>query len=178
VLLLVSLFLDWYKRAGEDGLSGWTSFEVLDLVLAALAVLALVAAAERFGHRPPRAAGLGLTPIGILALVIVASQLLNHPPLGVGRSPELGAWLALGAAALIAAAGALGRARISFEVVSDRDTAQDTTAVESSARAEAAAEEPKVERELYPQAPPGAPLGADDPEPFRAGPEDETRRIG
>ena len=37
VLLLVSLFLDWYGP-----LSAWDAFEVVDVLLAALAVLSLV----------------------------------------------------------------------------------------------------------------------------------------
>ena len=177
VLLIVSLFLDWFKGRGEQGLSGWTSFEVLDLVLAILAVIALLAAAERFGYTTP-VAGRGLAPIGVLALVIVVSQLLNHPPAGQGRSPQVGAWLALGSAVLIAAAGVLGRARISIELPPpEPEPGPDTRDVEAAARAEAAAEEPKVERELYPESRGDRPLGAHDPEPFHAGPEDETRPI-
>jgi hypothetical protein len=188
-LLLVSLFLDWYGfRDGgpnEAGISAWTAFEVWDLVLAAIAILALMAAAERFGWVMP-IRGRGLTGLGLAALVIVASQLINHPPLGQAGSLEVGAWLALGSAILIGAGGVPALARISVEVVVDRDAngaAPGTRDVEREAREEAAAEEPKVERELYPDAARGdGPIGADDPEPFRAGDgsegsEEETRRI-
>ena len=47
LLLLVSLFLDWY----EPDVTAWEAFEVLDLLMAALALAALVAAAGAF--RPP-----------------------------------------------------------------------------------------------------------------------------
>ena len=189
VLLLISLFLDWYKGSGESGMSGWTSFEVLDLVLAGLALLALLAAAERLGYTTP-VAGRGLTGIGIAAFVIVVSQLINHPPAGTGRSLQVGAWLAFGSSILIAAGGIVGAANISVELVVDRNgegggAPATSRAVESEAAAEAAAEEPKVERELYPQERSTGPIGADDPEPFRAGGDDggddggeeETQRI-
>jgi hypothetical protein len=180
VLLLISLWLNWFKPIDGQDLTGWTSFEVLDLVLAALALLALAAAAERFGYATPAPAR-ALPAIGSAGFIIVVSQLLNHPPVGQGRPTDVGIWLALGAAALIAGGGLLGRARISLEVVVERNSDPDrdsvTTEVESSARAEAAAEEPKVERELYPKNGGDGPIGADDPEPFRSGPEDETRRI-
>ena len=40
LLLLVSLFLDWYGD-GREGYSAWTLFELIDLVLAAIALLTL-----------------------------------------------------------------------------------------------------------------------------------------
>ena len=121
VLLAVSLFLDWFKGDGEEeGLSGWTVFEVLDLVLAALALAAIVRALERLGSSAGVSVPASLTLLGLAALVFVGSQLLNHPPAGLDRSPQVGAWLALGASLLIGLGGLLGRARISFEVVSDR----------------------------------------------------------
>lgn len=124
VLLAVSLFLDWFKADREEsGLSGWTVFEVLDLVLAGLALAALVAAVNRLGYRVPGAPR-SLVPLGLVAVVVVGSQLLNHPPAGVDRSPEVGIWLALGAAVLILLGGVIGRARISFEFVKDRPAAE------------------------------------------------------
>jgi hypothetical protein len=185
VLLLVSLFLEWYKSPPGHTLTAWTSFEVLDLVLAALAVVALMAVAERFGYPAP-VPGRSLTAIGLVTLVIVVSQLLNHPPIAIDRSPEVGAWLALGSAILIAAGGLTALSRIQVELVVDRqrdrdgngDQAPDTSAVEAEAAAEAAAEEAKVERDLYPKNRGEGPLGADDPEPFRGtGSEEETRKI-
>ena len=40
VLLLISLFLDWYGDDGH-GYSAWTLFEVIDLLLAAIALIAI-----------------------------------------------------------------------------------------------------------------------------------------
>ena len=45
VLLLVSLFIDWYDPGGD----AWAVFESLDLVLAGAAVCGLLAVAPRFG---------------------------------------------------------------------------------------------------------------------------------
>jgi hypothetical protein len=183
VLLLISLGLDWFKAKGEEGLSGWTSFEVLDLLLAVIGLATLAAAADRIG-RPGPVPQRALPGLGLTALAIVGSQLLNHPPAGVDRAPDLGAWLALGSAALIAAGGLMGLARISVELVVDRGRGRPAepeapadAEAEPSPQAEAAAEEPKVQDELYGDERREGPLGADDPEPWRDGAEDETRPI-
>jgi hypothetical protein len=114
ILLLVSLSLDWY-----DELSAWTSFEVLDLVLAGIALISLVSLAERVGVTPARARVVGAgaaLPLGVAAFVVVVSQLINHPPAGVDRDPKIGLWLALGGAALLLLGSTLAAARISLAV--------------------------------------------------------------
>ncbi len=114
LLLLVSLFLDWY----EPGLSAWTVFEVLDLVLAALALGCLLGAAARLGLELPGGRPLAnrLAILGVLALLLVLSQVIDHPPAAVDRDPETGLWLGLGGAGLLALGGLLSVARISFAV--------------------------------------------------------------
>ena len=114
LLLLVSLFLDWYSP--DD--SAWTAFEAWDLVLAAVAVAALAAAARALGlvgSWPRRTDGL-LPLLGAVALVIVASQLLNPPPNALDRELEVGAWLGFVGAIGLAVAGVMSAARVSFEV--------------------------------------------------------------
>ena len=122
-LLLVGLFLDWF----EPGLTAWTAFEALDLVLAlaafgglviALASLgvALAVSGDTIGRAGVR--GLrqpALPALGGVALVVVASQLLNHPPTALERAPEAGAWISLAGAALLALGGALAVARFSVD---------------------------------------------------------------
>jgi hypothetical protein len=114
LLLLVSLFLNWYT--GE--ITAWEAFEVWDLVLFVLALGAI-------------AAGLGLTtqdvdvtdrrllPVGVAAVAaIVASQILDPPPAAAGVDPDIGAWIALGAALLMCAGAVLtyGRVHLSLTV--------------------------------------------------------------
>jgi hypothetical protein len=111
VVLLISLFFDWY----EPGRSAWEVFEVWDLVLAALALTALWAVVERvWSTRPPPERWL-LGP-GIAALVIVVESLLNHPPAAIGAGPMAGIWLALGASMAMAIGAGMSIARVSVAI--------------------------------------------------------------
>ena len=114
LLLLVSLFLDWF-----DDFTAWTIFEVLDLVLAAIALASFATLVRELGVPLPRlrviAAG-ALLPLALTAFVIVVSQHVNHPPAGVDRDPDVGAWLALAATAVMLAGAVLAAARISLAV--------------------------------------------------------------
>jgi hypothetical protein len=120
LLLLVSLFLDWWAD-----LTAFTVFEVLDLVLAGLALGAVLSLAGAFGVRLPwgAAPGPGLAlPLGLAASVIVVSQLLNDPPAVARRDfgPELGLWLGLSGSLLMLAGGLLSAARISLALEPER----------------------------------------------------------
>jgi hypothetical protein len=111
LVLLGSLFVDWY----EPGLTAWTAFEVLDLVLAALALATIAVAAQSLGAgfvkaRLPEGVLLG---VAAAALVIVVSQLINHPPRALARDPDAGIWLALGASLVLLAGAALGSSHLS-----------------------------------------------------------------
>jgi hypothetical protein len=111
VVLIASLGLDWYGR-----LSGFNSFEFLDLLLVVLALIALVALAAALGvMRTPLRHGTSLV-VGVIALVVVLSQLVNHPPAGIERDVESGLWLGLGGAALMLAGAVLSTARIAIAV--------------------------------------------------------------
>jgi hypothetical protein len=111
VLLIVSLFLDWYEEV-----TGFTVFEFLDLLLVVLALVTLVTLAVAVGllHTPLRRG----TPLVIaaLALLIVLSQLVNHPPAATERDLDTGIWLALAGAALMVAGAVLSTARIAIAV--------------------------------------------------------------
>lgn len=111
ILLAVSLFLDWY---GE--LTAWTVFEIIDLLLAAAALVCLLALVERLGVGLPGAPRLGVVPLplSVVALVLVVSQAVNHPPAAVDLDPETGLWLALAGSALLLLGAILSVARISF----------------------------------------------------------------
>ena len=111
VLLIVSLGLDWY---GE--LSGFNSFEFLDLLLVLLALVTLAVLAAELGVlRTPLRSGTPLV-LGVVALVVVLSQLINHPPAGIGDDVETGLWLGLAGAALMLAGAILSTARIAIAV--------------------------------------------------------------
>jgi hypothetical protein len=126
LILLVSVFLDWY----EPNLTAWESFEVLDLLICALALAALVAVA---GTLRPDAAVIDTRqlPLIVAALaVIVASQILDPPP-GVDGEVMLGAWLALGAVIGMIAGTVLTLGRVSFALtVEGRDTRRHVHAVD------------------------------------------------
>lgn len=108
-LLLISLFLRWFGPAAE----AWDVFEVVDLVLAAVAVAALAYAART---APPRLRA-ALPWLAVVAVVLVAGSIADPPPVA-GEDPERGpgAWLALVAACLLALAALLRHARISVRV--------------------------------------------------------------
>jgi hypothetical protein len=134
VLLLVSLFIDWYDPGGD----AWAVFESLDLVLAGVAVCGLLAVAPRFG-----AGGLGraLPLITAIAFAIVVVQLLDPPPVVRNSDLDTGAWLALAATALMAGGALLGAASISVTVdVRGRERRRRTAAIDAREGAAQAAE--------------------------------------
>jgi hypothetical protein len=111
ILLLVSLFLEWF----DPGATAWTVFEIVDLLLAGIALAALVAAAASFGVRAPLSERT-LLPLGIVASVLVVGALLNHPPAAIGADPRSGAWLGLAGALLLWIGGLLSVAHVSLAV--------------------------------------------------------------
>ena len=126
ILVLVALFLAWY---GE--LSAWDTFELADVVLAALAVAGLAAAV---GLLTPDADYLDRRAIpwvvGAL-FVLVLAELLNPPPAAGGEDLGTGAWLAFGGAIVMAIGAILSLGRVSFAVaVEGRDRRQRVAAVD------------------------------------------------
>jgi hypothetical protein len=134
VLLLVSLFIDWYDPGGD----AWAVFESLDLVLAGAAVCGLLAVAPRFG-----AGGLGraLPLITAIAFAIVVVQLFDPPAIVSDSDLATGAWLALAATAIMAGGALLGAASISVTVdVRGRERRRRTAAIDARESAAEAAE--------------------------------------
>ena len=125
--LLIALFLNWWVpgdefggESSEAGISGWNVFELVDILLALLALVTIamaVEAAARPGH--PRLPSLLGDAAGPAALVLVVVSLVNKPPLlilSTGSDPGTGAWLALGGAIVMTIGGLLRHARISISV--------------------------------------------------------------
>ena len=126
IALLVGLFLDWYSSGipgRDDAVSAWTVFEVVDLLLALLALATLLAVADRLAPRPllPAAPGTAVGAAGFAALVLVTTSLVNDPPAASGASLEEGIWISFAGAFLMALGAVLGHSRISF-VVTPRET--------------------------------------------------------
>lgn len=116
VLLLVSLFLDWYGD-DEEGLTAWTLFEVLDLLLAAIALWTIATFLRRSGVEPRLPDG-PLVALGAAALLLTVSQMVDEPP-AVSFTEldlKLGAWLALAGAAILLAGALMSVARVSLSV--------------------------------------------------------------
>jgi hypothetical protein len=111
LLLLVSLFLEWYGP-----FNAWDSFEVVDVLLAALGVAALVVA---FGQLVPDL-DVGerrwLPWIVVAVAVLVAAELVDPPPVAGEEDVEQGAWLAFAAALIMLAGAVLTVGRISFAI--------------------------------------------------------------
>jgi hypothetical protein len=121
-LLAVSLFLDWW-----DGVTAFTAFEVLDLVLLALASGTAAALLTEAGLPLPRSPLSGRAlPLAALALLIVLTQIVNDPPLvlgGSGPDHATGIWLALAGGVLMTAGALVTASKISLAVdVRRRDT--------------------------------------------------------
>lgn len=143
-VLLVSLFLDWY----EPDLNAWTSFEVVDVALASLAVAALVGAA---GPPGPGTAMVRWGPlVSLAAFILVASQLIDPPP-GVEADRQAGAWMALAAALAMGVGSALAVATISVTVdVQGRDRRRAVAVDRRETGEEAGDEEGAADRRRVP----------------------------
>jgi hypothetical protein len=139
VLLLVSLFVDWYDPSGD----AWAVFETVDLLLVCAAVACLVSVVPRYA-----ALQRAVPVIAFAALFVVLVQIIDPPPSASGDEIEAGAWLALAGTALMAAGATLSAASISVTVdVRGRDRRRRSAAIDARERerAEAAAEAAETE---------------------------------
>jgi hypothetical protein len=126
VLLLVSLFLDWY---GDQ--TAWQAFEVADVLLAVLALAALVAALGLIAAELAVLDRRWLAGASLGATVLVVSQLLSSPPSLGGADPQTGAWLGFAAVLVMLAGTVLSLGRVSFSfAVEGRDPRHRVAAVD------------------------------------------------
>jgi hypothetical protein len=112
VLLLVSPFLTWFEPGG----SGWTVFELLDLLLVACALYVGATATMRLLDVDRGSDRRGVPLAGGLAFAATLFSMLEPPPVALDASLGFGAWLALLGALIILAAGLLDLARVSVTV--------------------------------------------------------------
>ena len=146
ILLLVSLFLEWYGP-----LNAWEAFEVVEVLLAVLAIAAIVIAVGQladleYGNRR------WLPPLVAAAAVLVAAELVDPPPAAGAEELAEGAWLAFAGALVMLAGAVLTVGRISFAisvegrevervaVLDHRQETTETAAVEEDAPAAKRAE--------------------------------------
>jgi hypothetical protein len=123
LLLLVSLFVDWFDPSGD----AWAVFELTDVVLAGAAIAGLVAVLPRY---TALARAMPLIAFGTLA--VVAVQLIDPPPAARTDTLEAGAWLALAGATLMAMGAAMSAASISITVdVRGRERRRRTAAIDA-----------------------------------------------
>lgn len=109
IMLLVSLFMDWYGP-----LTAWEAFEVVEVLLAVLAVAALVIA---LGLLVPDIEYLERRWLPLIVLgvaVLVAAELINPPPAAGEETLEQGAWFAFAAALVMLAGAVLSFGRVSL----------------------------------------------------------------
>jgi hypothetical protein len=125
VLLLVSLFLEWFEvnaeGHGELGLTAWEAFEALDLVLAGIGIAAIIIIGSHLLGRRSPIPERWEPALATAALVIVGAGILNHPPAAHGFDERVGAWLALAGAVLFVLGSLVGRARINISMTFDDD---------------------------------------------------------
>jgi hypothetical protein len=117
LLLIVSLFLDWWT-----GVTAFAAYEFLDLLLLMLALATIVSLAGGLGLvRPAVSPGISLA-VSVFTILVVLSQVVNDPPaiVGTARGHAVGIWLALGGAALMVAGAVLGYAQISLAIEARR----------------------------------------------------------
>jgi hypothetical protein len=129
LVLLVSLFLTWFD--GALVLNAWQAFEITDLLLAALAIAAFVAA---IGLLTPEVDYIDRRFVPWIVgavLVLVADQMIQRP---VGfRNADLGtgAWMAFAASIVMVLGAVLSLTKVSFAVaVEGRDRRRRVAAVD------------------------------------------------
>jgi len=123
MVLLVSLFLEWYGP-----LTAWDAFEIVDVLLAVLALAGLVVAV---GQLAPEVAYMDrrwLPAIAVAAAVLIAAQ-LDPPPAAAELSPGTGAWIAFGAALVMVVGAVLSFGRVSLAVSLDDTDRRERVAV-------------------------------------------------
>ena len=99
VVLLVATFLDWYTpRARGEGLSAWSAFTVVDLVLALVVILGLAVAVSQVAGRGPAlpvALEVITTTLALAATLLVLYRIANQPGPNDAFDVSAGAWLGL-----------------------------------------------------------------------------------
>ncbi len=125
LVLLVSLFLDWY-----GALTAWEAFEVVEVLLGSLAVIALVIAVGQLMPDLEYIERRWLPAVVLAVAVLVAAEIIDPPPAAGSEDPATGAWLAFGAALVMFVGTVLTFGRVRFAVsVEGREMERERVAV-------------------------------------------------
>src|SRR3954447_14968157 len=124
IVLLVSLFLDWY-----GSLTAWDVFEVVEVILGALAVIAFVIALGQIVPDVDYADRRWLPAVVLAIAVLVAAEIINPPPAAGGQDPASGAWIAFGAAIVMFIGAVLTFGRLRFSLSGGRRTRRERVPV-------------------------------------------------
>ena len=111
IVLLVSLFLDWYGP-----LTAWDAFEVVEVMLVALAATALVIAVGQLAPDLDYIERRWLLAIVLAIALLVAAEMINPPPAAGGEELGPGIWIAFGAAIVMFLGTVLTFGRVRFAV--------------------------------------------------------------
>ena len=121
IILLVSLFLNWWSGPTDEvSVSAWTALEVVDLILAALSVIAIILVLPASpGKVEFNKAGAAWLPwLGPIAILLIGASIIHDPPTVNGLSLAAGAWIGLGGAVVMSLGGFLRRVGISIAIAS------------------------------------------------------------
>jgi CDP-diglyceride synthetase len=124
IVLLVSLFLDWYGP-----LSAWEAFEVVEVMLAGLAIAALIVSVGQLVPDLGWGERRWLPAIVVAVALLVAAELVDPPPAAGAEALEQGAWLAFAAALVMLAGAVLSVGRISFAIAVEGREVRERVAV-------------------------------------------------
>jgi hypothetical protein len=123
IVLLVSLFLDWYGSQ-----TAWDAFEMVDVVLAVAAIAAVVTAVGLIAPDVAYVDRRWLLVFGIGAAVLTAAQ-LDPPPAAADASAGTGAWIAFASALVMVVGAVLSFGRVSLAVSVDNQDVRERVAV-------------------------------------------------
>ena len=126
LVLLVSTFLEWY-----GGETAWGVFEVADVLIAALAVAALLAAVGMIAEEAAVVDRRLLPGLVLASAVLVIAEILSPPPVVGGADPQTGAWIAFAAVLVMLIGTVLSLGRVSFSfAIEGREPRQRVSAVD------------------------------------------------
>jgi hypothetical protein len=163
LLLVVSLFMRWWNPGG----TAWQVFETLDLVLAGCAIAVLIGVLRTLSSGDGEVPGWVLA-LGIAVVAIVVVQLIDAPPAARHADVAAGAWVALGAGALMTIGAILSRSSIHVTIdVRERDHRTRVAAVDRR-RAEPRADTRETETTRFAEPPRVEEQQDDRTQPMRA----------